>query len=106
MNTISQGLKNWQSTIIGALLAAVVVIESTVNRGADIADWKTWILPALIAALGFVAKDAAKAAKCIVLLFVASCLSGCSFQVNPDGSKSGMLSPDAIPVVIRILADK
>ena len=52
-------IRNWQTTISGALLAALVAI-SEVQSGADLTDWKTWILPASIAFLGFLARDAGK----------------------------------------------
>lgn len=47
-----------QTTIIGLLAAAASAIQSTVQNGAEITDWKTWILPVTLAALGYLAKDA------------------------------------------------
>ena len=45
-------MKSWKTTIVGAALAALVAIQT-----ASLADWKTWLLPALIAALGVLSKD-------------------------------------------------
>lgn len=47
-----------KTTIIGLLAAAAAAIQSTVQAGAQINDWKTWILPVTLAALGYLAKDA------------------------------------------------
>lgn len=52
-------LANWQTTIAGALLAGLIAIQEA-SKGGDLANWKLWILPAAIALLGFVAKDATK----------------------------------------------
>lgn len=48
---------NWKTTLLGALAAAAAVINDVVGKGASITDWKVWILPAALAALGFLAKD-------------------------------------------------
>lgn len=47
-----------KTTIIGLLAAAAAAIQNTVQNGAELSDWKTWVLPAALAALGFLAKDA------------------------------------------------
>lgn len=52
-------LKNWQTTIAGALLAGLVAVQEA-SKGADLSDWQTWILPAAIAVLGFLARDAGR----------------------------------------------
>jgi hypothetical protein len=49
-----------KTTIIGAIAAAAAAIQAIVQQGAKIEDWKTWILPAAIALLGYVAKDETK----------------------------------------------
>lgn len=51
-------MKNWKTTVIGALLAAVMAVATYQANGGDLADWKLWVLPALIAGLGWLAKDA------------------------------------------------
>ena len=46
-----------KTTIVGLLAAAAAAIQATVQNGASLDDWKTWILPASLAVLGFLAKD-------------------------------------------------
>lgn len=46
-----------KTTIIGLLAAAAAAIQNSVQNGAQLTDWKTWILPAALAVLGYVAKD-------------------------------------------------
>lgn len=52
-----------KTTILGLLAAAAAAIEATVQRGASVTDWKTWILPVSIALLGYHAKDATHSGK-------------------------------------------
>ena len=51
-------MKNWKTTLIGAAFAAVTFISTYQDNGGNLADWKLWVVPALAAALGYVAKDA------------------------------------------------
>jgi hypothetical protein len=46
-----------KTTIIGLLAAAAAAIQNSVQNGAQLTDWKTWILPVALAVLGYVAKD-------------------------------------------------
>lgn len=46
-----------KTTIIGLLAAAASAIQSIVQQGKSIEDWKTWILPACLAALGFLSAE-------------------------------------------------
>jgi hypothetical protein len=46
-----------KTTLIGGLAAAAAAIQAVVQQGASIEDWKTWILPATLALLGFFAKS-------------------------------------------------
>ena len=48
---------NWKTNIAGALAAAAAAITLIVQQGHSVTDWKTWILPASIAILGYVSKD-------------------------------------------------
>lgn len=48
---------NWKTTAAGALAAAATAITLIVQQGHSVTDWKTWILPAAMAMLGYVAKD-------------------------------------------------
>jgi hypothetical protein len=47
-----------KTTIIGLLAAAAAALQNTVQNGAQITDWKTWILPVSLAALGYLSRDA------------------------------------------------
>lgn len=51
-------MKNWKTTLLGAALAVVTFLATYQANGGNIADWKLWVIPALSAALGYVAKDA------------------------------------------------
>ena len=46
-----------KTTIIGAIAAAASAVQLIVQQGAKIEDWKTWLLPAALAMLGYFAKD-------------------------------------------------
>ena len=48
-----------KTTLIGLLAAAASAIQTTVQDGNSIVDWKTWILPVSLAILGYLAKDTA-----------------------------------------------
>ena len=46
-----------KTTLIGLLAAAAAAIQTTVQDGHSLDDWKTWILPVSLAVLGYLAKD-------------------------------------------------
>lgn len=46
-----------KTTLVGLLAAGAAAIQATVQQGASIEDWKTWILPLTLALLGFLTKD-------------------------------------------------
>lgn len=50
-------MKNWKTTAVASLLAALVALNEFLLKGTDIADFKAWIIPVAIAALGILAKD-------------------------------------------------
>lgn len=52
-------IRNWQTTLAGALLAGLVAVQEY-SKGADLSDWQNWILPASIAVIGFLARDAGR----------------------------------------------
>jgi hypothetical protein len=60
-------MKNWRTTIIGALMAAVSAIALYQQSGGDLADWKQYVIPALLAALGFATRDANNTLKLAIL---------------------------------------
>lgn len=47
-----------KTTLLGIAAAAAAAIQSIVQQGHSIEDWKTWVLPAALAILGYLAKDA------------------------------------------------
>lgn len=51
-------MKNWRTTFVGAALAVLTVIASHTEGGASLTDWKTYLIPALLALFGYLAKDA------------------------------------------------
>jgi len=46
-----------KTTLIGLLAAAAAAIQTTVQDGHSLDDWKTWILPVSLAVLGYLAND-------------------------------------------------
>ncbi len=46
-----------KTTIIGVIGAALAVVQSHVQAGHSLTDWKTYLVPSAIAALGFLARD-------------------------------------------------
>lgn len=51
-------MKSYKTTIIGALLAGVSFLAIFQSNGGDLADWKQWTIPVLVAVLGYLSKDA------------------------------------------------
>ena len=50
-------MKNWKTTIAGAIAAVAAAVTLVVQQGASLSDWKTYIAPAAIALLGYLAGD-------------------------------------------------
>lgn len=46
---------SWKTTVVGAVLALIIAIQPLISTGTI--DWKQVIVAALIAILGYVAKD-------------------------------------------------
>ena len=46
-----------KTTIFGLLAAAAAAIQTTVQDGHSLDDWKTWILPVSLAILGYLSSD-------------------------------------------------
>ena len=90
-------MKNWKTTLAGALAAAGAAIMLIIQQGHDITDWKTWILPAALALLGYLAKDGApaEAAKLLVLAGCGLSFSSCNVAISPDGTPTLGLDPVA-----------
>jgi drug/metabolite transporter (DMT)-like permease len=51
-------MRNWRTTLIGAVLAGVTFLAQFQQNGGNLDDWKLWVIPALVTVLGYVAKDA------------------------------------------------
>jgi len=51
-------MKNWRTTLIGAITAAVSAVIVYVQSGGDLTDWKLYVIPSLLAAWGYYTKDA------------------------------------------------
>lgn len=84
-------MKNWKTTVIGALLAAVTAVATYQANGGDLGDWKLWVLPALLAGLGWLAKDAGVTGPRLVIaaLLVPVCLM---MQASCTGMKKAELA--------------
>jgi len=46
-----------KATLVGLLAAAAAAIQTTVQHGNSLDDWKTWILPVSLAILGYLSND-------------------------------------------------
>ena len=46
-----------KTTILGLLAAVAAAIQTTVQDGNSLIDWKTWILPVSLAILGYLSSD-------------------------------------------------
>lgn len=81
-------MKNYRTTIIGALLAGVSFLGIYQGNGGNLADWKQWAIPFLIAVLGYLAKDAGVtgASKLIIASLCLLTLPSCG--TLPDGTKT------------------
>lgn len=72
-------MKNYRTTLLGSIFAALTFLQTYQSNGGNINDWKLWLIPAVIAALGYVAKDAGVTgsikllAGCLALLTLPSC---------------------------------
>jgi len=72
-------MQNYRTTIVGAALAGLTFISQFQANGGSLVDWKLWVIPALIAVLGYVAKDAGVTGTakvligCLALLIIPSC---------------------------------
>ena len=49
-------MKSWRTTLTGAILAIVIAVEPIISTG--VIDWKRVGMGALIALMGYLAKDA------------------------------------------------
>jgi hypothetical protein len=50
-------MRDHKTTIVGAALAGLYVLQDVQLRGACLSDWTTYAIPVAIAVLGFLAAD-------------------------------------------------
>lgn len=51
-------MKNWKTSLIGCVGAAITAISIYQNNGGNLSDWKLYLFPVLLAIWGVVQKDA------------------------------------------------
>ena len=74
-------MQNYRTTLVGASLAGLTFVSQFQSNGGNLADWRLWVIPFLIAVLGYVAKDAGVTGTakiligCLALLTLPSCQS-------------------------------
>lgn len=89
-------MKNWKTTLLGAALAVVTFLATYQANGGNIADWKLWVIPALSAALGYVAKDAGVTGSMKLLLGTLCLLSLPACSTPEQNARLGQLVTLAI----------
>ena len=83
-------IKNWKTTLLGAVLAALVVLQQYSAEGGDLTDYKQWILPTLIALICALMPDPKSGngqMKLPLVLLCALCLCSCS-ALTPERTKA------------------
>lgn len=103
MNAIKTGLWNWKTTIVGALLAGLLVLQEAAKGDLAWSDPEVWVAVA-IAILGFVAKDFDRVGLPLVALLATLTLPACETMrvtgtigyLDPQsGAKAGLEITDA-----------
>lgn len=89
-------MKNYRTTIAGAALAALSFISIYQANGGELTDWKQWLIPAAIAALGYLAKDAGVTGGVKILLASLCLLTLPSCQSTANNTRLGDLADLAI----------
>jgi hypothetical protein len=80
-------MKNYRTTIAGAVLAGLSFLAIYQSNGGNLADWKQWLIPALVAIFGYLAKDAGVtgAVKLLIAGLCVMTLASCSFLASAAG---------------------
>ena len=91
-------MKNYRTTIIGALLAGLSFLAIYQQNGGSLSNWQQWLIPALIAVLGYVAKDAGVTGSLKLLLASLCLLTLPACQSPQDTQRLGALVNLAITV--------
>lgn len=63
MNTVTAGLRNPLTTLIGVILAGLEMLKNYNDGELSFENWQSWIIPVLIAMLGFLARDVNKSSE-------------------------------------------
>lgn len=74
-------ITNWKTTLLGAVFAALVAVQTFTSTGGDLTDWKQWLIPVLIALIGGLMPDPRSGnggMKLPLLLLCFLCLCSCA----------------------------
>lgn len=84
--------------MIGALLAGAVFLQQYQAGGGNLSDWKLWVVPALLAVLGYLAKDAGVTGGLKVLGLLLCCLLvvSCSLSEREKATLEANLVKDGV----------
>ena len=102
MKSLKTGLLSWKTTIVGAVLAALLVLQDSLQGGVRWGDPALWVAVA-IAALGFLSKDSDRGAAPAIALLACLTLPSCETMrvrgtlgyIDPEtGAKAGMSITD------------
>lgn len=83
-------ITNWKTTILGAVFAAFVAIQTFTSAGGDLTDWKQWLIPVLIAGLGALMPDPKSGnggMKLPLLMLCFFCLCSCE-TMTPERTRA------------------
>lgn len=83
-------ITNWKTTLLGAVLAALVVLQQYTSEGGDLTDYRQWILPVLIALIMALMPDPKSGngqMKLPLVLLCALCLCSCS-ALTPERTRA------------------
>ena len=85
-------MKSWKTTLIGAALAGLAFLSIYQKNGGDIAHWQQWVIPFCIAALGYVAKDAAVSGLPMIFMgcLLGATLTACSTSATGEKTFLGI----------------
>lgn len=89
-------MKNWKSTLLGALLAASdLLLEFLKDPNFDWTNWQNWLRPLLFAALGYFVADARKATHLsMIFLVFGFLLPSCAESPFKLATKYGTITQD------------
>lgn len=103
-------MKNYRTTIVGALLAGLSFLAIYQSNGGDLANWQQWLIPVAVAALGYVAKDAGVTGSvklllaCLCLLSLPNCTTdalGNKAFLGLNASQWGGVGSDAAKAAVQ-----